>query len=59
MAINNHLDETMHSHYATVSATEMTRAVAQVIDLAGYRKAHENADGLLEDLHTSLHTTRV
>lgn len=37
----------MHAHYSTVSRTEMTQAVAQVIDLAAFRKAHENAGAFL------------
>lgn len=47
MAISNHLDDEMHAHYSTVSGQEMTHAVAQVIDLAAFRMAHENAGDLL------------
>lgn len=53
MAVSNHLDEEMHAHYSTVSGNEMTQAVAQVIDLAAFRKAHENAADLLPALPTT------
>ncbi len=55
MAIPNHLDDEMHAHYSTVSGAEMTNAVAQMIDLATFRKAHENA----ADLLAAFPTTRV
>jgi hypothetical protein len=29
----------MHAHYSTVSQEEMNKAVAAIIDLAGYREA--------------------
>ncbi len=56
-AVSNHLDDEMHAHYSTVSGKEMTQAVAQVIDLAAFRKAHENAAELLAAVPTSLPTT--
>lgn len=49
MAVSNHLDDAMHAHYSTVSQTEMTQAVAQVIDLAAFRRAHEDASGVLQE----------
>jgi hypothetical protein len=58
MAISNHLDDEMHAHYSTVSGAEMTKAVAQVIDLASFRKAHQNAAELLAPLPTTVPTTR-
>lgn len=58
MAISNHLDDEMHAHYSTVSGQEMTQAVAQVIDLAAFRKAHENAADLLPVVPTTSPTTQ-
>ncbi|MFO0741217.1 MAG: hypothetical protein U0270_35285 [Labilithrix sp.] len=58
MAVANHLDDEMHAHYSTVSSDEMTCAVAQVIDLAAFRRAHEKPAELLPAPHTSVPTTR-
>jgi hypothetical protein len=47
MAVSNHLDDEMHAHYSTVSGSEMTQAVAQVIDLAAFRTAHAEPNALI------------
>lgn len=47
MAVSNHLNDEMHAHYSTVSEAEMTQAVAKVIDLAAFRRAHEEPETLL------------
>lgn len=49
MAVSNHVDDEMHAHYS------MTEAVAQVIDLAAFRRAHEAPDTLLASPHDQPH----